>query len=190
MRLVSRVVAEKRVAMTVVAVAVVVAVSLYVMAVYPLTVRVAEARQRQAAAVQFLATARQSYEAARSAMDGKTAASEQLERFYHEILPPDLAGARGITYARLAALASAYDLVMERRSSMSEQDEASDLARLRTTMLLAGEWSDIRQFIAAVEEAPEFVVIQDIVLSQSEEVGASLVLALGVSTYYQTEAGG
>ena len=176
-------------AITVVVVTVVAAVSLYVLAVYPLTIRAAQARQREAASVQALATAQQSYQAARATMDGKRAASDQLERFYGEILPPDLAGARGITYARLAALASGYDLRMERRSSTSEQEEGSNLGRLRMTMLLAGEWADIRAFIAAVEDAPEFIVIQEVVLSQSEEEDAALGLALGVSTYYRVERG-
>ena len=189
MSLIGRILTEKRVAVTAVAVAVVVATGLYALAVYPLAVRVADARVREAVARDSLDSAQQSLQAARAVMDGKNATSEQLDRFYREVLPPDLPGARHITYARLAALASAYDLVMERRSSVSEQDESNDLARLGTTMLLAGEWSNIRQFIAAVEDAPEFIVIQDIVLSQSEEAGASLALALGVSTYYRVEAG-
>ena len=189
MTLLNRIVAEKRTGITVVAVMVVAAVGLYVLAVYPLTIRAAAIRARQAASVQALASAQQSYDAVRATIDRKGAASDQLERFYGEILPPDLAGARGITYARLAALAGRYNLVMERRSSASEQDDTSDLARLRMTTLLAGEWADIRAFIAAVEDAPEFIVIQEIVLSQSEEVGASLALALGVSTYYRVERG-
>ena len=176
-------------AIMVVVVTVVAAVSLYVLAVYPLTIGAAQARQREAASVQALATAQQGYQAARATMDGKNAASDQLERFYGEILPSDLAGARGITYARLATLASGYDLRMERRSSSSEREEGSNLGRLRMTMLLAGEWVDIRAFIAAVEDAPEFIVIQEIVLSQSEEEGAALGLALGVSTYYRVERG-
>ena len=184
-----RIVAEKRMAITAVVVMVVTAVGLYVLAVYPLTIGAAQARERRAASVQSLATAQESYEAARATMVGKSAASEQLERFYGDVLPADLAGARGITYAKLAALASGYNLRMDRRSSASEQDEDSDLGRLRMTMLLAGEWADIRAFIAAVEDAPEFIVIQEIMLSQSEDVGAALVLTLGVSTYYRVEGG-
>lgn len=189
MTLIGRIVAEKRMAITVVLVTVVASVGLYVLAVYPLTIRTAQARQRQAASVQALATAEQSYQAARATMEGKSTTSDQLERFYGELLPPDLAGARGITYARLAELAGRHDLRMDRRSSTSEQEEASDLGRLRMTMLLAGEWADIRAFLAAVEDAPEFIVIQELVLSQSEEEGAALVLALDVSTYYRVERG-
>ena len=176
-------------AITVVVVTVAAALGLHVLAVYPLTIRAAQARQRQAASVQALATAEQSYQAAQATMEGKSTTSDQLERFYGDVLPSNLAGARGITYARLAALANRHDLRMERRSSTSEQKEASDLGRLRMTMLLAGEWADIRAFIAAVEDAPEFIVIQEIVLSQSEEEGAALVLALDLSTYYRVARG-
>jgi Tfp pilus assembly protein PilO len=115
-------------------------------------------------------------------------ASEQLERFYTEILPPDLASARGITYARLAAFATEHNLRIERRNGSSDYEEESDLMRLRVTMLLTGEWPDIRAFIAAVEEASEFVVIQEVVLRSSEEKAAALGLALTVSTYYQHDA--
>lgn len=189
MRLARRVASEKRMAITVVGVTVILAIGLYALAVYPLTVRVAAARERQAAAVQSLATAQESFQAARVTMEGKSTTSEQMDRFYGEVLPEDLAGARGITYARLAALARDHGLVMSRRSSVAEQIEGSDLARLRSTMLLAGEWDDMRLFMAAVEDAPEFIVIEDISLNQSEEVGASLVLALGLSTFYSVESG-
>ena len=106
MTLIGRILSEKRVAVTAVAVAVVVAIGLYVLAVYPLAVRVGAARVRESAARDSLVTAQQSFQAAREAMDSQSLTSEQLDRFYREVLPPDLAGARHITYARLAALAS------------------------------------------------------------------------------------
>ena len=179
-----RIVAEKRLAFLAVAVSVAAVVGLHVLAVYPLTIGVAQARQREAASAQALATAQRSYQAARATMDGMSAASEQLERFYTEILPRDLASARGITYARLAAFASAHDLRIGRRNGSSDHEEGSNLVRLRLTMLLTGEWPDIRAFIAAVEEASEFIVIHEIVLRQSEEE-AALRLTLTVSTYYR-----
>ncbi len=132
-------------------------------------------------------TAEGSFVAARGIADDQVSATDVLQRFYRDILPSDLPGARRITYPRFAALARAHNLVLERRSSVPEEDEDSRLARLRTTMLLAGDWADIRRFIHTLENAPEFVVIEEIALSQSEEVGASLVLTLGVSTYYRIE---
>ena len=75
----------------------------------------------------------------------------------------------------------------ERRSTTTEQDRDSHLARLRTTMVLAGNYADIRRFIYELETAREFVVIEDVSLTQREEDSAALVLTLQVSTYYWTE---
>ena len=57
-------------------------------------------------------------------------------------------------------------------------------------MLLAGEYENIRRFIEALETAPEFLVIEEVVLSQRQEASDSeLVLTLGLSTYYVSESG-
>lgn len=183
-----RIVAEKRLAFLTVAVSVAAVAGLHLLAVYPLRLGAAQTRQREAASVEALATAQRSYQATRAMMGKIETASEQLERFYTEILPPDLASARGITYARLAAFSTEHNLRIERRNGSSDYEEESDLVRLRVTMLLTGEWPDIRAFIAAVEEASEFIVIQEVVLRQTEEKAAALGLALTVSTYYQPDA--
>ena len=190
MKLLARILTEKRLSVTIIAVGLVAAVALYVLGVYPQTVRLREARERQAEAAQGLAVAQAEYASAQTTVTGKANATEELDVFYHEILPAGLAGARGITYPRLAALARVHDLVMERRSSVSERPEGGDLARLRSTMLLAGDWVDIRQFVNDLENGPEFIVVEDIVLAQSEEAGAALALTLGLATYYRAEDGG
>ncbi len=51
-------------------------------------------------------------------------------------------------------------------------------------MVLAGEYEDIRQFVYELETAPEFILIEEVILSQGDESEAELVLTLGVSTYY------
>ena len=122
-------------------------------------------------------------------MDGKTQADAELRTFYDEVLPQGLVGARGITYPRLAALAKRSNLVMERRSSAPDEEEDRRLGRLRTTMLLAGEYRSIRRFIHELETSAEFIVIEEILVNQREDVGSPLVLTLGVSTYYRTESG-
>ena len=162
-------------------------IGLYAFAVYPGTIRVANAERRADTATQALTRVRQSYAAARATAEDKEQADAELQRFYADILPRDLAGARGITYPRLAALARESNLVMERRSSSPEQDEDSRLARLRTSMTLAGEYRDIRRFIHALETSPEFIVIEEVVLSQGDETDSDLVLTLGVSTFYWAE---
>ena len=189
MSLLTRILTEKRLVVTLVALALLLGVALYTLGVYPQTVRLREARQRQSAAAQALIAAQRDYDVAEATMEEKAEVTQELERFYREILPPNLSGARGITYPRLAALARGHGLVMERRSSVSEQDENSDLARLRTSTILAGEWSSIRRFIDDLESGPEFIIIEDIVLNQSEDVDASLALTIGLATYYRADNG-
>ena len=46
------------------------------------------------------------------------------------------------------------------------------------------EYEDIRRFIYELETAPEFILIEEVVLSQGDESEEALVLTLGVSTYY------
>jgi len=189
MTLLTRILSEKRLLVTVVALGLIAAIALYTLGVYPQTVRLREARTRQAEAAASLMTAQKDQESVQVTMTDKASAAQELEVFYRDVLPAHLAGARGITYPRLAALAQAHNLVMERRSSVSERGETSELAKLRTNMLLGGEWADIRQFIDDLENGPEFIVIEDIGLGQSEDASSSLVLNLGLATYYHAGDG-
>ncbi len=179
-----RIVQEKRLFLLPLAVALAVNAALYALAVYPLTVRVASAERRAVVAAEVLAAAKAAHAQAVATRDGKARADSDLRTFYREVLPDDLAGARRITYARLAALAEAANLRYERRSSVNEQDRESSLARLRTTMVLAGEYADVRQFIYALETSVEFVVIEDVSLVQRDQDLSALILTLEVSTYY------
>lgn len=184
---VRRVVAEKRVLAGSVAVGLAVDAGLYGLAVRPRSIMVEEAGRRAAAAAANLEAARRRYETVRLAADGRNRADEELRRFHQEILPRDLAGARALTFARLAALAAGHGLLMERRASAPERDEARHLARLRVSMLLSGAYRDIRRFIHALETAPEFLVIEEIVLSQGDGTEAGEVLSLDLSTYYRLD---
>jgi Tfp pilus assembly protein PilO len=57
-------------------------------------------------------------------------------------------------------------------------------------MTFAGDYDEIRQFIYDLEAAPEFVVIEDMTLSEGAESGAPLMLTLSLSTYYQVSPNG
>ena len=52
------------------------------------------------------------------------------------------------------------------------------------TMVLEGEYRDVRRFIHKLETAPEFVVIEDVALVQGEQ-NAPLTLTVKLSTYYK-----
>ena len=184
MTLLRRIGREKRLFLVPLGVALAVNAALYTLAVYPLTIRVVDAERRAVAAAEALAEAEAAYSEAVDIRARRARADGDLRVFYREVLPVDLAGARRITYARLAALAEASNLRHERRSSVNEVGRESPLARLRTTMVLAGEYPDVRRFIYSLETAEEFVVIEDVSLVQREEDRSALVLTLEVSTYY------
>ena len=181
---VARIVAEKRMAVTAVAVALAIDAGLWAVAVYPWTVKVANAERRATVAAAALEAAEQRFDAANVGATAMTRVDQDLVAFRRDLLPADLAAARAVAFARLASLVEVYGLVMERRASEIDSDEASGLERLRVSMVVRGAYVDLRQFIAAVETAPEFLVIEEILLSGGEEAAGLQVLTLGLATYY------
>jgi len=185
--LLKRIVLEKRTLITSVAMILAIDVLLYAFAVYPWSNKVVQAETRAVQAAAQLGLLRANYAAVTQTSENKINADSQLERFYSEVLPVDLAGARRISYPLLVKLAEDTNLVLERRRSVSETIRESLLARLRTTMVLAGGYEDIRQFIYELETAPEFILIEEVILGQADGSDEALVLTLGVSTYYWVE---
>lgn len=160
--------------------------AIYAVAVYPLTVKVAGAHARAEAAARNLRAAETDYQTARGTQSGKQTADTQLQKFYRDVLPADLTGARRITYLRLAQLAEQTRLQPGRRSADPERLPGSRLTKLQMTIVLGGEYRDVRRFIYLLETSPEFVVIEGVSLAQAPESGAPLVLTLEASTYYVT----
>lgn len=185
MTLLTRILREKRALVTTVAMILAVDVLLYVVAIYPLSNRVSQAEIRAARAEAQLAQAQATNDAVSETRTNKTIADSELQRFYTDVLPVDLPHARSISFPFLVRLAEDTNLVLERRTSVPEKERESLLARLRTTMVLAGKYEDIRQFIYELETAREFILIEEVILSQGDESDEELVLTLGVSTYYR-----
>ena len=183
MTLLTRILHEKRTPITVVAIILAIDVVL-VFAVYSWSTRASRAETRAAQAMEQRVQAQVTHAAVSATSANKTNADSELRGFYTDVLPSGLAGARIISSPFLVKLAEDTDLVLERRTSVPEKERESLLARLRTTMVLAGEYEDIRQFIYELETAPEFILIEEVVLSQGDESEEELVLTLGVSTYY------
>ena len=183
MTLLTRILHEKRTPITVVAIILAIDVVL-VFAVYSWSTRASRAETRAAQAMEQLVQTRATHAAVSATSANKTNADSELQGFYTEMLPSGLAGARIISSPFLVKLAEDTNLVLERRTSVPEKERESLLARLRTTMVLAGEYEDIRQFIYELETAPGFILIEEVVLSQGDESEEALVLTLGVSTYY------
>ena len=190
MHLLQRILNEKRWAITVVTVSIVIDLALYALAVLPWSVAVTNARQRVVIANSSLTAAVQARAAAQATVDGKLEADQELQNFYKEILPTDLSEARGITFARLEQAASRNNLVMERRSSSTDHEAGSRLARLQMTMFLKGDYRDMRGFLSDLEASDDFIVIEEISLAQDNASENTEALTLGLATYFWIEETG
>jgi Tfp pilus assembly protein PilO len=168
------------------AVAFVLNVLAYAFLVYPLAQRVANVEQRNAAAERELALARREHDNARGALTGKERATVELATFYKDILPRDLAGARRLTYLRLAQLVRESGLRSKTSDYEPQEERDSTLRRLRIGLQVQGSWDDIRTLIYQLDTAPEFVVIENIVVAEVTGQGSALDLGLELSTYYQS----
>jgi len=185
MSLYQRVLSEKRALLALVALILLIDIALYAFAVYPWSNKLAASERRMASASSQLTAVTDAFSAASEANLSKSLANNQLERFYGEVLPGDLAEARGLFSPYFHNLAEETNLVLERRTSVAEKEKDSSLASLHSTMVLAGDYEDIREFIYRLETAPEFILIESVVLGQGNGSDNDLVLTLGVSTYYR-----
>jgi Tfp pilus assembly protein PilO len=187
MALVRRVLAEHRRIVIPLSVALVVNLLAYSLIVYPLSQRVANVTQRDLAAEQSLSQAKAEHGEAAGTLTGKARASTELTTFYNDILPRDLSGARRLTYLRLAQLARESNLRFESGSYKPVKERDSTLTRLGIELVLAGSYADVRTFIHELESSPEFVVIDNVELSEGAD-GGNLVVTLELSTYYRNTA--
>ena len=168
------------------AVALVVNALLYAFVVYPLSQRVANIAERDAAAERTLAAARSENQSAANTLTGKDKAAQELARFYRDVLPTDFAAARRLTHARVPQIGKQFDVAFYSSTvSPAARARESALVRYTTKLEMAGRYQDIRRFIHQLETAPEFVVIDDVSLSEEYEEGGELEMALQLSTYYQ-----
>jgi Tfp pilus assembly protein PilO len=188
MALVRRAVAEHRRLVIGLALALVANVLLYALVVYPLGQRVANVAEREQAAERALAAARTEHAAASGTLTGKSRAAAELTTFYADVLPGDLAGARRLTYLRLAQLARESNLEYQRASYAPVVQTGSTLTQLQIQMVLAGTYADMRDFIYQMETAPEFVIIDNVQLAEGADGSGSLVVTLDLSTYYRSAA--
>jgi hypothetical protein len=180
-----RVFAENRKPIIWLAAGLVVNVLVYGFGVYPLSQRVANVSQRNDTAARALAAARLENQQASGALTGKDQAATKLARFYTEVLPPTLASARQLTHLRLAQLARTHGLRYGRASSEPVPAKDSKLTQLKVELSLGGSYAGVRAFLHELETAPQFVVIDNVVLAESE-ADDRVELTLALSTYYRS----
>jgi Tfp pilus assembly protein PilO len=191
-----RVFLERRVIILPLAVALLANAAIFALVVYPSSGRVARAEQQEQAALQELAAAQREFGAATRTQRDKARAEQDLQTFYTDILPADMAGARRATYLHLSRLARDSGLQYQRRLEESREPKADDrdaattLARFDITMVLEGDYEGVRQFLRDVEASDGFIVIDNIGLAEGADRSANLVLTVKLSTYYRVATRG
>ncbi len=182
--LIRRVVAEHRRLILPLVVILAANVVIYAAGVYPLAHRVANIQERDRAAEQELAQAQREHAAARGALTGKERAAVELATFYKDVLPSDLAGARRLTYLRLNQLARDAGLRLASLDVDVKPERDSTLERVEIALALEGSYDAIRSFIYELDTAPEFVVIDDVSLSDQAGSERAHQLSMRLSTFY------
>jgi Tfp pilus assembly protein PilO len=190
MTLWKRVGVEKRALVIPLALAIVINLAVYGLVVYPLGVKSAGAADRAKAADVALKAAERDFASARALVAGKSQAEQELATFFDKVLPVDLTAARRLTYAALPTLARKTN-VRYQQSRYDPEPPARDarVGRLHIQMTLEGEYESLRQFIYELESAPEFIIIDDVTLTQGE-TSKPLAFKLELSTYYRLAANG
>jgi Tfp pilus assembly protein PilO len=181
-----RVLREHRRLVVPLSIALLVNVLVYFFLVSPLARRVANIAERDAAAERTLLAAKKEHATANATLTGKDKATQELARFYKDVLPRDLASARRLTHVRVPQIARRFNVEFYSATvSPPARERDSNLMRYTSKLEFAGRYRDIRNFIHQLETAPEFVVIDDVSLSEEYDEGGLLEMTLQLSTYYQ-----
>ena len=162
-----------------------VSIAVLVLLVLPLRASVQRGGTRAEESTRALAAARSELTAAESTRDAQAQATRDLDRFYREVLPADVSGAQRLIHSKLSLLARSHDVVFLQSATTPETVRDSSLDRLMVNYNLSGDWEDVQQFINSIETLPEFVVIDNLSLSEGGDAGSPLSLTLAVSTYYR-----
>jgi Tfp pilus assembly protein PilO len=185
-----RVLREKRALIVPIAIALLVNVALYLMVVYPLSKKVDGGERQSEAAVAALNAARRDIAAAQATVAGKGQADQELQKFYTDVLPPDISGARRITFLRIDQLAQESGLRVDRQTSDPKPQRDSGLVKFSYRASLSGDYRNIRRFVHELETAPEFLVLENLQLRQSDIEDRGLNVEVEIATYYRAGANG
>ena len=186
MKLLQRVLVEKRPLVIPLVIVLLVNAAVYALVVYPLGVKQAGAEDRANAAGTALRAAEQELASAQALVTGKGRAETELATFYDKVLPSDLSAARRMTYVSLPRLAQKTNVRFGDRHTEVEKSRQKDtrLGRLQIRMGLSGDYESFRQFLYELETAPEFVIIDDITLTQGDG-SRPLAFTVQLSAYYR-----
>jgi len=190
MRLARRIFVEKRALIIPVAVGVLLNIAAYLFVVRPLALKSAGVADRAIAARQALTLAERDLAAARALVTGTSRADEELATFYEQVLPADQNSARRLTYLSIYHLARKMNVkFLDRKTEVETPKRDARVGRWKIRTELQGDYENLRQFIYALESAPEFVIIDDVTLSQND-AAKPLTLTIELSSYYRLDPHG
>ncbi len=190
--LLRRIVTEKRSLVLPLAIALLVNLVGYSFIVRPRGVKAAGAADRAAAAEAGLRNAEHELTVARALVTGKARADEELSAFYQKVLPSDQEAARRMTYASLPELARRSGVTWaSRRQEVEKSGQTKDekLGHLVITMVLQGSYEDFRQFVYALESAPEFLIVDNVQLTEGNP-NEPHTFVITMSTYFRENGNG
>jgi Tfp pilus assembly protein PilO len=182
----TRVLGEYRRVITILGVAIAINLAVLGLVVVPLSSSVESGARRAETAAAALRDAKADFENAEATRDGQTQASKDLDRFYRQVLPTDLASARRISLSSMNKKAREHNVTFAASSAAPELVRDSELEHLRVSFSLSGDYDDVREFIYDVETGPEFVIIDNVLLSEGQDNNSPLSFTFDVSTYYRT----
>jgi hypothetical protein len=190
MSLAKRVFAEKRVWIIGVAAGIVLNIAAYLFVVHPMALRAAGVADRAVAAKQALAVTERDLDAARGLVTGTSRADQELATFYGDVLPADQNSARRLTYLSIYHLARKMNVkFLDRKTETEQVKRDARVGRWKIRAEFQGNYDNLRQFIYQLESAPEFVIIDDVALSQNDPT-KPLTLLIELSSYYRLDAHG
>ena len=185
----SRVARDYRPWLIVLAIGLTATVAALILLVLPLSASADATAARAARAEQTLAAARAELKAAEQTRDGSAQAAKDLDRFYKEILPRDLAAAQWTTQLWLATVARNNGVMFQQSTDRHAEVRDSTLTKVTSEATLSGTYRDIRKFLYALESAPQFVIIEEVQLgdtgtSAQQNARGELEIAIKASTYF------
>jgi hypothetical protein len=190
MTLQKRIIVEKRSFIVPIALGALLNIGAYMLVVRPLGIRSAGAADRAAGAVVRLRGAERDEASARALVAGKARADQELATFFDKVLPADQSAAVRLTYSPLPAVARKANVkLVERRFEVERLKDEAQFGRLRIQVALQGDYQGVRHFIYDLESAPEFVILDDVTLAQSE-ADKPLTLNLELSAYFRLDTHG
>lgn len=186
MSIVRRVFRERRAVVLPLMVFLLANVAVLALGVFPLQQSVAGLKESEVEALAARGQAVKLEAAAKAAQQSRDRAESELRKFYGQILPADVQAASQLTYSWLDSVARDSGVEFARSTFKEDELRESRLMRWTATAKLVGDYANVRKFLYAVETAEEFVIIEEVGLSQIEGTrgGDLLELDLSLATYF------